>query len=148
MKKLKVIAGITWAFFSLIMIIVLFPGLTGFSTSLSKAPFMKIHPRYSGGEAQKQIIAENCTLVVRKPVFKGLVGDRKNGFVQLDWSGTLPVVIADTIDYDQDGIPDFYIEVKPEVHKTDLKAFTGKVRDVGISTPTSYGYAVRVNITR
>ncbi len=148
MKKVKIIAGMIWAFLCLILIIVLFPGLTGFSASLAKAPFMKIHPRYSGGEVEKQIISEGCTLDVRKPVFKGLIRDRKNGFVQLDWKGTIPVKILDTIDYNLDGVPDFYILVDTKLPKTEIEPLNDKVKEIGISTPTSYGWAVRVDIAK
>ena len=148
MKKLKIIAGLVWAFLCLVLIIILFPGLTGFSASLSKAPFMKIHPRYSGGEVEKQIISEGCTLDVREPVFKGLISDRKNGFVQLDWRGTVPDEIRDTVDYNLDGTPDFYVLVDTKTQKTEIKPFNSKVKNVGISTPTSYGWAVRINLTK
>jgi hypothetical protein len=148
MKKIKIIAGMIWVFLCLILIIVLFPGLTGFSAALSKASFMKIHPRYSGGEIAKQIATENCTLDVRKPVFKGLINDRNNGFVQIDWRGNVPEVIRDTIDYDLDGIPDFYILIDTKAPKTELSSLNKKVKDVRISTNTSYGWAVRVNIAK
>jgi hypothetical protein len=148
MKKIKIIAGITWAFLSLILIIVLFPGLTGFSASVSKLPFMKIHPRYAGGEVEKQIVTQSCTLDVRKPVFKGLISDRKTGFVQLDWRGTIPAEIRDTIDYDFDGIPDFYIQVDTKTSKTEMYPFNKKVKGLGISTSTSFGWAVRVSLIK
>ncbi len=58
MKNVKIIAGITWAFLGLILIIILFPGLNSYSVSVSKLPFMKINPRYTGGEIAKQIVAD------------------------------------------------------------------------------------------
>ncbi len=148
MKKLKIIGGIAWALLCLLLIIVLFPGLTGLSASLSKAPFMKIHPRYSGGEVENRIIQQSCTLDIRKPVFKGLIGDRKNGFVQLDWRGNIPAMLGDTIDYDLDGAPDFYILVDTRAPKTEISSFNNKVSDVTISIPTSYGWAARIKVTR
>jgi hypothetical protein len=148
MRKVKIIAGLAWAFICLVLIIILFPGLTGFSASLSKASFMKIHPRYSGGEVNKQIISEGCTLDVREPVFKGLISDRKSGFVQLDWRGNVPDRIMDTVDYNLDGVPDFYIMVDTKTPGTEVKPFNSKVINVGISTPTSYGWAVRINLTK
>jgi hypothetical protein len=147
MEKVKIAAGIAWAFICLILIIILFPGLTGFSSSLSKLPFMKIHPRYAGGEIAKQIVKDSYTLDVRKPVFKGLIGDRKDGFVQLDWRGTLPEEVRDTIDYDFDGIPDFIILVNTKRSETEMNQFNNKVKNIGLSTPTSYGWAVRINLT-
>ena len=148
MKKLKIIAGITWAFAGLILIIILFPGLNSFSASASKLPFMKINPNYSGGEVAKQLISDGCTLSIRKPVFDGLLRERKNGFVQLDWTGNLPDKISDTIDYDFDNKPDFSIEVDRLNTLTSIDAFSLKVKDVEMSTQTSYGWAVRIGLKK
>ncbi len=108
MKKIKITLGVTWAFVALIMIIILFPGINDFSSRLSKLSFMKIHPRYSGGDPGSRIISGRCTLDIRKPVFKGLISDRENGFVQLDWRGDLPELLNDSVDYDNDGLSGFY----------------------------------------
>jgi hypothetical protein len=148
MKKLKIIAGITWAFLCLVLILVLFPGLNSFSGSVSKLPFMKLNPRYSGGEVAKQIVAESCTLDVREPVFNGFFGERNKGFVQLDWRGTLPETIKDSIDYDNDGIKDFCIIINTKDSKSVINPFNSKVKDVIISTPTSYGWAIRVGLIK
>lgn len=148
MKKAKIIAGISWAFLGLILIIILFPGLNSFSVSVSKLPFMKLNPRYTGGEIANQIVAESCTLNIRKPVFNGFLRETKSGFVQLDWHGTVPEMIKDSIDYDHDGKKDFCILVDRKKSKTDLKSFNSKVKDVIISTPTSYGWAVRVGLLK
>lgn len=148
MKKIKIIAGISWAFLGLVVILILFPGLNSFSLSVSKLPFMKLNPRYSGGEIGKEIVIESCTLNIRKPVFNGFLKESKSGFVQLDWHGTVPEVINDTIDYDHDGGKDFCILVNRKEHKTILESLNPKVKKVLISTPTSYGWAVRVELLR
>jgi len=148
MKKLKILAGITWAFLCLILILVLFPGLNSFSGSVSKLPFMKLNVRYSGGEVAKQIVAASCTLDIRKPVFNGFFKDREKGFVQLDWRGTLPETIKDSVDYNIDGIKDFCIIVNTKDMKSVVEPFNDKVKDVLISTPTSYGWAVRVGLIK
>ena len=148
MKKVKIIAGITWAFLCLIMILVLFPGLNSFSGSVSKLPFMRLNPRYSGGEVAIHIIAESCTFDVRKPVFNGFFRERNKGFVQLDWRGTLPETINDSIDYDNDGINDFELVVNTKDSKSVINPFNKKVKDIILSTPTSYGWAVRVGLIK
>lgn len=148
MKKIKIIAGISWAFAGLILIIILFPGLTSFSVSVSKLPFMKLNPRYTGGEIAHQIIAENCTMNIRKPVFNGLLRERNSGFVQLDWHGTIPDMINDSIDYDHDGKKDFCIFIDRKNSKTVLAPLSSRVKDVAISTPTSFGWAVRVRLLK
>ncbi len=80
MKKVKIIAGISWAFICLIVIIILFPGLNSFSVSVSKLPFMKLNPRYTGGEIASQIVMERCTLDIRKPVFQWVFKGKEFGF--------------------------------------------------------------------
>jgi hypothetical protein len=148
MKRVKIIAGIIWASLCLFLMLIFFPGYNSFSRSASKLPFMKINPNYTGGEIAQRFVMESCTLVIRKPVFDGLIGERQNGFVQIDWRGNIPEEIVDTIDYDFDNINDFAIHIKSKSSKTEIKAFTDKVMDVGISTPTSYGWAVRVRLKK
>jgi len=148
MKKIKLISGIAWAFATLILIIVLFPGLNNVSASAARLPFMKINPNYTGGEIARQFISEGCTLSVRKPVFDGLIGERKNGFVQVDWRGALPDKINDTIDYNLDGSPDFCILINRKEFITNLVSLNPLVKKVETSTKTSYGWAVRVGLKK
>jgi hypothetical protein len=148
MKKIKIIAGITWAFICMILIIILFPGLNSFSASAAKLPFMKINPNYTGGEVAHQLISAGCTLDIRKPVFDGLFRERNRGFVQIDWRGNIPDEITDTIDFNLDKIPDFTITIDRINSKTSLNPMNSKVMDVAISTPASYGWAVRVELIK
>jgi hypothetical protein len=148
MKKIKIIAGITWAFICLILILILFPGLNSFSSSAARLPFMKINPNYSGGEVAREYITENCTIVVHKPVFDGLFRERAKGFVQVDWKGNLPEKFIDTIDYNSDSSPDFVIQIDRAISKTILNPLNTQVRDAGISTSTSFGWAARINLKK
>jgi len=148
MKKVKIIAGISWALFCLILIIILFPGLNSFSLSVSKLPFMKLNPRYTGGEIADQVLSKSCTLDIRKPVFNGFLKERNSGFVQLDWHGTIPEIIKDSIDYDHDGIKDFCVLIDRKNSKTVLDPINRKIKGVLISTPTSYGWAVRIGLIK
>ena len=148
MKKIKIIAGITWAIIGLILIIILFPGLNNMSASAARLPFMKINPNYTGGEVIQQLISTSCTLDIRKPVFDGLFRERNKGFVQIDWRGNIPDEITDTIDFNLDKILDFRITINRPGSKTLLYPLNSKVLDLAISTPTSYGWAVRVNLKK
>jgi len=148
MRKMKIIAGIIWAFVCLILILILFPGLTMFSRSAAKLPFMKINPRYTGGDIACERISVNCTLVTRKPVFNGLLMERKDGFVQIDWRGNIPEKIDDTIDFDLDSIPDFGIMIDTKTSNTQLDPMNINVNGLEVSTPTSYGWAVRVKLKK
>jgi hypothetical protein len=146
MKKFKIIAGIMWAFLCLVLVLVLFPGLNSFSGSFARLPFMKINPNYSGGEVVNHIISANYVTDIRKPVFDGLTGQRKRGFVQIDWRGKIPDVINDTIDYDMDNKADFRIHIFKDGSSTEIEPINKKIGKVLVSTPTSYGWAVRVEV--
>jgi hypothetical protein len=148
MKKIKMIAGIAWAFAGLLIIIILFPGLTGFSKSLGQLSFMKINPNYSGGDIAFSDTVPGYRLDIRKPVFDGLLGDRKKGFVQLDWRGRIPEIISDTIDFNRDGVSDFVIDINTRESKTGFDPLDRRVESVNVSTATSYGWAVRINLIK
>ena len=148
MKKIKIIAGITWAFAGLILIILLFPKLTDLSKSFAQLPFMKINPNYSGGDIVFSDSVAGYKLDIRKPVFDGLLRERNHGFVQLDWRGDIPEIISDTIDYDRDGSNDFLISINTRTPGTEITPIDNKVEGINVSTATSYGWAVRVNISK
>lgn len=148
MKKIKIIAGITWAFAGLILIIILFPGLNGFSRSLAKMPFMKINPNYSGGDIAFIDSSSGYKIEVREPVFDGLWKERNHGFVQLDWRGNIPKIITDTIDFNRDGNNDFTITISTDKPETNIQPLNYKVESLNVSTETSFGWVVRVNISK
>lgn len=148
MKKIKMIAGIAWAFAGLLIIIILFPGLTGFSKSLGHLSFMKINPNYSGGDVAFSDTLPGYRLDIRRPVFDGLIGERKKGFVQLDWRGRIPEIISDNIDFDKDGKPDFVIAINTRESKTGIEPLDRRVESVNVSTATSYGWSARINLIK
>jgi len=148
MKKVKIIAGIIWAFLCLILILVLFPGINAFSSSLAKLPFMKINPNYSGGEIAYENVHEGCTLVTREAVFNGLIKERKRGFVQVDWRGDIPEEIIDTIDYDLNNMPDFVIRIDTRTSDTEIDPISTTVTGLDVSTRTSYGWAARIELKK
>lgn len=136
----------TWALLGLLLMLGLFPGMDKMSASVSRLPFMKINPRYSGGMVMQSISNENCTLNIRKPVFNGFLKELESGFVQLDWHGNVPEIIKDSIDYDQDGIKDFSISIDRKNNQSKIEAYNRKVTGIHISTRTSYGWALRVGL--
>jgi hypothetical protein len=148
MKTVKIIGGLTWAFLCLIIIIGLFPALNPLATATSKLPFMKINPNYSGSYVVKEIAKTGYTIDIRKPVFNGLIGERKNGFVQIDWRGNLSGMILDTIDYDDDSVKDFIIQIDTLNAQSKIISLNPKVGKINISTRTSYGWAVRVGLMK
>jgi hypothetical protein len=148
MKKLKLISGVLWAVLCLVIVLVLFPGLNAISGSFARLPFMKINPNYTGGEIARHIIEADYSIDIRKPVFDGLAGERRKGFVQVDWRGEIPEILSDTIDYDLDDKPDFSISILKSLAKTEIRPISGRVGKVLVSTPASYGWVVRVEVIK
>jgi len=148
MKTIKIIAGITWAFICLIIIVVLFPALNPLASTVSSFSFMKINPNYTGGEVVKEIKKENYTINIHRPVFDGLIGERKNGFVQVDWRGKLPSTLNDTIDFDNDSKNDFIVKIDTLNAQSKIIPLNPKVGEIRVSTHTSYGWAVRVELVK
>jgi hypothetical protein len=148
MKKVKSLSGIVWALLCLIIVLVLFPGLNAISGSVARLPFMKINPNYTGGEVASSIASVNYTKEIRKPVFDGLFGEKRKGFVQIDWRGNIPEILNDTIDYDLDNNPDFRIHISKTGAKTEIEPVNNRVGKVLVSTSTSYGWTVRVEVVR
>ena len=148
MKKVKLIAGIIWAFLCLVFLIVLFPAIGSFSRSLAGLPFMKINPNYTGGEAASEVIHANCTIVTRRPVFDGLLKERNKGFVQVDWRGEITGEINDTIDFNLDGSPDFGIRINTGTSDSQIDPINPAVTGLDVSTSTSYGWAARIKLKK
>jgi hypothetical protein len=146
MKKFKTLSGIVWAILCLVLVLVLFPGLNAISGSVARLPFMKINPNYTGGDVTSSIVSANYTKEIRNPVFDGLFGKKRKGFVQIDWRGNIPEILNDTIDYDRDNNPDFRIHISKSDAKTEIEPLNSKAGKVLVSTRTSYGWAVRVEI--
>jgi hypothetical protein len=149
MKKLLSILGFTWAVVCLLIILIMFPGLNNFSLQLAKLPFMKINPKYSGGDVVKTIKYENYTVNIHEPVFAALIGESSKGFVQLDWNWTdsIPVPVTDTIDYDLDNQKDFIIGIDPSTENLRIISLQNAVGEIKASARTENGWLVRVGLT-
>jgi hypothetical protein len=148
MKKLIAILGFAWAVVCLLIILIMFPGLNNFSQQLAKLPFMKINPKFSGGNVVKTIEYSNYTVNIHEPVFAALIGKSSKGFVQLDWNWTdsIPVQVMDTIDYNMDNLKDFIIGIDPSTENLRIISLQNAVGEIETSTRTDNGWLVRVGL--
>ncbi len=73
--------------------------------ALARYTGVKISPRFSGGEVVLVKDHGTYTTSVHRPVFDGLLGERREGFVQVDWEPVtaLPGTIREEIDVFGDG---------------------------------------------
>jgi hypothetical protein len=150
MKKILTILGYIWAGICLLTVLIMFTGLDSFSKQLARLPFMKINPIYSGGEVIKKIETSDYTIELHEPVFESLIGESKEGFVQMEWiwKDTMPESVRDTIDYNNDNKNDFIIHIKTGSKEIVLEKIEEKVQDVDASAMTQDGWIVRIGLSR
>lgn len=134
MKYLTSITGYLWALLTLPIILTIFV-MNGFlAEKFITITGLKISPWLTGGEVIRTIEHDRYQTLLHQPVFKGLVTERRKGFVQVDWravEGVLPEIINDEIDYDRDGTLDFQIQLNTVRNKAEIKALSSYVTGIG-----------------
>jgi hypothetical protein len=149
MNRLKSILGHTWAILALPIMLATFMGLDYWAKSLAKITDVKISPWFSGGEIIRTFPRENYMTKLHRPVFDGLFGERKEGFVQVNWmplGENLPPVINEEIDIDGDGTNDFRIQFNTLTNRAYLTDHSDRI--IGIEAVYNLGKerAVRVQL--
>jgi hypothetical protein len=149
MNRLKSILGHTWAILALPIMLATFMGLDYWAKSLAKITDVEISPWFSGGEIIRTLVHENYKTILHRPVFDGLFGERKEGFVQVNWvplDENLPPVINEEIDIDRDGTNDFHIQFNTLTNRAYLTDHSDRI--IGIEEVYSLGKerAVRVEL--
>ena len=153
MLKRKQYLGYIWAAASILVFLAF--------TFLSQQPAdninsilnIKISPRVNGGEISRTIKHQKYETRIHRPVFDGVLTERKDGFVQIEWkpiSGALPDNIVEDIDYDNNGEKDFTIHFNTGLNTVSIEKYNKEVE--GISEGWIYYYkdikGVRVNLRK
>lgn len=148
MKNIFTIPAFIWAFICVLIIPVSFIGSDYFAQQLSYLPFMKVNPKYTGGEIARIYEQDSMIITVNKPVFPSLFGSGSKGFVQVKFSGvkTLPVLINQKIDYDNDGKADFFLNINTLTSDVKFETLSENVSALYISSKVKDSWIVRVSI--
>ncbi len=150
MNRLKSILGYAWAVAAVILSLATFMGNDAFSRVLASVTALTVSPRFTGGEIVRTIDHGAYRTNIHRPVFDSLIGETKEGFVQLAWSPAagLPPVIREQIDYDGDGIGDFTITMDTKTGAAELEPGNSSV----LPGPRTYrlrdGWAARIALRR
>jgi hypothetical protein len=150
MKKIRIIPAYIWAAACFILIPITFIKNDALAEKLARLPFMKIHPRYSGGDERIAYINKGLHITVFEPVYSGIKGKGSDGFVQVKFAGTnkMPRTINEAIDYDLNGDPDFEVSINTSDGVTTLEKLNNRVQSIQVSSKVKDYWLVRVNVVR
>lgn len=150
MSKLKSFLGYTWAIAAMLIALATFFGYNYFSKALASASGVTVNPRFSGGEIVKTVDHQHYKTDIHRPVFDALIGQTKEGFIQINWSPAkgLPQVISESFDYDNDGKEDFVVVLNTTTGEATLTKSNPAVLDIKKPYRLKNGWAVRVLLKR
>jgi hypothetical protein len=123
-QKLKSGLGYTWAVLCLVLVLATFIGLGFWEHMLTKETGIRVSPRFSGGEVRQTIDHGFYRTVLHRLVFDGLVGERAEGFVQIDWvpqeKRSLPTTLEEDFDIDGDASTDITVRLDTAAGRAQL----------------------------
>ncbi|MDO5516001.1 MAG: hypothetical protein Q4F66_00495 [Clostridium sp.] len=129
MKNIKSFLGYALAALCIPIILAGFIGGSFWSDKLVEITDVTIAPRYTGGNVVKTISHEKYDTLIHRTVFDGLFSERKDGFVQIDYSplDSLPDNIEEKIDYDNDGKNDFKVSINTSDCTAEIEPYNERV---------------------
>ncbi|MBI4633804.1 MAG: hypothetical protein HY742_07925 [Deltaproteobacteria bacterium] len=150
MKHILKIAGYAWAVACVIAVLATFMGNDYFAARLASATGVTISPRYSGGEIVRSVDHGAYRTVIHRPVFDGLIGERKDGFIQIEWQPVtaLPPVIEDGIDFTGDGKADFAFRLDTAAGQGTLTPVNPSVIALQMLLKVNQGWVARIQLRK
>ncbi len=129
MKRLTAFFGIAWAVMAVPLVLAGFMGMDRFAGRLVHATGLRVSPWYTGGDSLRCEDRGSWRAVIHEPVLRGLLGERREGFIQIDCKpaagAALPVSIDDLVDLDGDGTPDVRLQCDTRGDQAALEPLGG-----------------------
>jgi hypothetical protein len=109
---------------------------------------LTIAPGIVVGEVVRTIDHGAYQAQVHRMVFDALIGERREGFIQVDWMPreALPALIDDEIDADGDSQADFRLQVNTEQRESTLTPYAPWVLELEGTYALRDALAVRVHL--
>lgn len=150
MKNIKAFLGYTYAVLCIPILLAAFIGIGFWSSKLVEVTKVTINPRYTGGNVINTISHGDYNTLIHRTVFDGLFSDRKDGFVQINWSplDSLPANITEEIDYDGDGKSDLKIALNTENCTAEIEPYNDQIVDLEGCYQLKDSIAVRVTLKK
>ena len=150
MATLKSVLGCTAAALGIPIMVVALAGFAGVDLGgpFIAATGLATSANWTGGEVAQTIDHGTYRTEVHRPVFDALIGERKEGFIQVAWRppDALPARIDEEIDTDADGRADFRIELETATRQASLTPYSPNVVELEGVYRLSETLAVRVKL--
>lgn len=148
MRKLGVVLGYTLAALALPIVLATLMGMNAWEKALVAGTGLRVSPWYTGDEVVRTVSHGRYETRIHRPVFQALVGERSEGFVQVDWApaDSIPVGLEDSIDYDGDGAVDFVVRLDTDKGQAELTTVGSDVLGLRGTYRLDDVWAVRVNV--
>ncbi len=129
MRTIKTVFGYLWAGLGIPVILIVFMCPDFWIEKLVVTPGFKVAAWAEGGEIVQTLNHDTYQTQIHRPVFDGLLWDKRTGFVQIDWTSDqpLPDQIDETIDLDRDGRLDVQIVLNTRTNTAALTPIDPRV---------------------
>ena len=148
MGRLKTLLGYAWAALAVPMLLLTFMGQEPLSRALVRATGLSISPRWSGGEVARTVDHGGYKTHLHRAVFDGLLGERRRGFIQVEWEPVtaLPGIIDEEVD--AHGRGRFRISLDTRTGKAELRDASPEVVGIDVVTPFKGGWMARIALKK
>jgi hypothetical protein len=148
MSKLKSILAYGVAGLGIPIILVTFMGMPFWMNLLVANTGLKVSPWYTGAEVVRSVDHGQYRTLIHRPVFDALIGERSNGFVQVDWKpiNSVPEEIAEEIDLDGNGSADFQVVLNSRSGRALLIPYSSQVTGLEGTYKLKDSWAIRVQL--
>jgi hypothetical protein len=111
MQKLRAILGYVWAALLIPLALATLFEMNSWMNLLVSGTGLTISPWFSGDVVVRTVEHGGYEMRIHRPVFQALIGERREGFVQMDWGplDALPAQVDEEVDFDGDGQADFRV---------------------------------------
>jgi len=151
MTRFKTFLYYSWALMGVPIVLATFMGMNFWAKKLVAITGLEVSPRFTGGQVINTVKHDEYKTLIHRPVFNGLIRERRNGFVQIKWKpneSLLPRLIDEEIDFDTDGRSDFRIRLDTQTNEAELQAFNGEVVSPGEVLVLGNERIIRITLKR
>ena len=147
MTTFKAILGYSAAVLSLLITLVTMAAwMFEWGQAFADRTGLVLAPNYSGGEVTRTVDHGAYQTEIHRPIFDALIGEHKEGFIQVAWrkADMLPAQLDESIDYDADGQADFHVALDTATRQVTLTPLSPTV--IGLKGVYKLGETLAIRV--